>query len=149
MSVHEQAELVLKLYELRRETTMRAARDWYFREFNPESLADVDRAMFGDHNGHLRMVVGYWEMVAALVNHGAIDLELFNDTNGEHVGVFAKLERLLPEIRAKYGPQMAVQLEKLIDATPGGRERIATFRERVTALRAEMAASRAQSASQG
>ena len=56
MSKQEEASLILKLYELRREETMRKARDWYFREFNPQSMADFNTAMFGEHSGHLRMV---------------------------------------------------------------------------------------------
>ena len=139
MSKHEEADLILKLYDLRREETMRKARDWYFREFNPESQADVDEIMLGEHSGHLRMVVSYWEMAAALVNHGAISIELFNDTNGEHLGVFSKLEPLLGEMRAACGPQYLTNVEKLIDATPAGRERVAAIRERMRGIRAELA----------
>src|SRR6266567_2145662 len=104
MSKQEEAGLILKLYELRREETMRKARDWYFREFNPESMADFNNAIFGAQSGYLRMVVSYWDMAAALVNNGAISMELFNDSNGEHIGVFSKIEPLLGEIRAAYGP---------------------------------------------
>src|SRR3984893_10413350 len=125
MSKQEEAGLILKLYELRREETMRKARDWYFREFNPQSIADVNNTMFGEHSGHLRMVITYWDMAAALVNNGAISLELFSDSNGEHIGVFSKIEPLLGEIRAAYGPQFAASFEKLIDATPEGRKRVA------------------------
>ena len=149
MSIHEEADLILKLYELRREPTMRAARDWYFQHFNPETLADVNAAMFSEHSGHLRMVMSYWEMAATLVNHGAISLDLFNDTNGEHIGVFSKLEPLLGEIRAAYGPQYCVNLEKLIDATPGGREKVAGMRERFKGIRAQIEAKQAQAAGKG
>ena len=93
MSKQEEAGLILKLYELRREETMRTARDWYFREFNPQSMADFNSAMFGAHSGHLRMVITYWDMAAALVNDGAIRLEFFNNANGEQFGVFSKIER--------------------------------------------------------
>ena len=79
MSKTEDAGLILKLYELRREETMRKARDWYFREFNPQSMADFNAAIFGEHSGHMRMVLSYWDMAAALVNDGAIRAELFND----------------------------------------------------------------------
>jgi hypothetical protein len=139
MSKHEEADLILKLYELRREETMRKARDWYFLEFNPESLADFDKAMFSQQSGYIRMVSSYWEMAAALVNHGAISIELFNDTNGEHLSVFSKVEPFLGEMRAVYGPQLFANLEKLIDATPGGRERVASYRERMKGIRAKLA----------
>jgi hypothetical protein len=148
MSKQEEAGLILKLYELRREDTMRKARDWYFREFNPQSVADFNDAIFGEHSGHLRMVITYWDMAAALVNNGAISLEFFNDSNGEHIGVFSKIEPLLGDIRAAYGPQFATSFEKLIDATPDGRNRTAAARERMKAIVAEVAARRAKAAQQ-
>ncbi|HWZ33259.1 MAG TPA: hypothetical protein VNX18_18085 [Bryobacteraceae bacterium] len=139
MSKQEEAGLILRLYELRREETMRKARDWYFREFHPQTLAEFNAAIFGEHSGHLRMVTTYWDMAAALVNHGAISMELFSDTNGEHIGVFAKIELLLGEIRAAYGPQYAANLEKLIDAAPDGRKRVAASREQMKGIRAQLA----------
>jgi len=140
MSKQEEAGLILKLYELRREGTMRQARDWFFRDFNPESLTDFQKAMVSEHSGHLRMVVTYWDMAATLVNHGAIDRELFNDANGEHVGVFAKIEPILADIRGVYSPKFAANLEKLIDATPDGRKQSAAQRERIKAIQAQLAA---------
>ncbi|HET9942186.1 MAG TPA: hypothetical protein VFR05_02525 [Terriglobia bacterium] len=136
MAIHDEAALILQLYDLRREETMRTARNWYAREFNPESMADIEKAFFGEHSAHLRMVASYWDMAAALVNNGAISAQLFNDTNGEQYLVFGKLEPFLKEIRGAFGPQFAVQLEKLIDATPGGRERAINTRERMKAIRA-------------
>ncbi|HEY7306383.1 MAG TPA: hypothetical protein VH601_19825 [Bryobacteraceae bacterium] len=144
MSKHQEADLILKLYELRREATMRKARDWFFLEFNPESIADFKEIMLGEHSGHLRMVMSYWDMAAAFVNHGAIGRELFNETNGEHFSVFAKLEPILAEARGLIGPQFLANLEKLIDATPEGRSRLAAIRERMKAIRAEVAARQAQ-----
>ena len=147
MSKQEEAGLILKLYELRREETMRKARDWYFREFNPQTMADFNTAMLGEHSGHLRMVVSYWDMAAALVNNGAISLELFNDSNGEHLAVFSKIEPLLGEIRA-FAPPFAANIEKLIDAMPDGRKRVAAIRERMKAIGARLAENQAKSARQ-
>jgi hypothetical protein len=79
-------------------------------------------------------------MAAALVNNGAIGQTLFNEANGEHFLVFGKLEPFLKDIRGAIGPYFGVNLEKLIDATPGGRERAAAARERMKALRARMLA---------
>ena len=146
MSIHAEADLILKLYNLRREETLRAARDWYFREFHPQSIEDVSNAMMGEHSGHLRMVVSYWDMAAALVNHGAISLEMFDDTNGEFIGVFMKLQPFLAEIRAAYGPRFLVSVEKLIDSLPHGRERVNEMRERMKQMMATMANRRAQAA---
>jgi hypothetical protein len=85
-------------------------------------------------------------MAAALVNDGAISLELFNKSNGEHIGVFAKVEPLLGEIRASYGPHYAASLEELIDASPDGRKRSAAVRERMKAVRAQLAARQTKAA---
>jgi hypothetical protein len=147
MSKQEEAGLILKLYELRREETMRKARDWYFRDFNPQSVADFTAAMMGDQSAYLRMVISYWDMAAGLVNNGAISLQLFNETNGEHLGVFGKVEPLVGEIRAAIGPQFAANMEKLIDATPDGRKKTAEMRERLKNIRAQMEARRAKAAS--
>jgi hypothetical protein len=146
MSKQDEASLILKLYELRREEVMRKARDWFFRDFHPQSMADFNNAMFSEHSGHLRMVITYWDMAAALVNNGAISLEMYNDSNGEHIGVFSKIEPLLGEIRAAYAPQFAANLEKLIDATPDGRKRVAAARERMQVIRTQMAQRQAKSA---
>jgi hypothetical protein len=142
MAIHDEADLILKLYDLRREQTMRTARDWFAREFHPESMADVEKVLFGEHSGHLRMVLTYWDMAAALVNSGAISVQLFTDTNGEQFVAYGKMEPFLKELRASWGPNYLVQLEKLVDATPGGRERAAGVRERMKAIRARLAAAK-------
>ncbi|HEX7362197.1 MAG TPA: hypothetical protein VF283_17035 [Bryobacteraceae bacterium] len=150
MSKQEEAGLILKLYELRREETLRKAREWYFRDFNPESMADITQAMSTDKSAYLRMVLSYWEMAAGLVNHGAISQELFNDTNGEHLATFAKIEPFLTEARATFHPGYLANLEKLIDATPDGRQKVAKIRERIAAqIRARVAAQRAGASPQG
>jgi len=140
MAIQDEAALILQLYDLRREDTMRMARDWFARDFNPESMADIESALSSEHSGHLRMVVSYWDMAAALVQNGAISMQLFNDTNGEQFMVFGKIEPFLQDIRNAFGPYFLTNLEKLIDATPGGRERAATMRERMKTMRTRMAA---------
>src|SRR5215204_301763 len=88
----ESADLILKLYDLRREETMRKARNWMF-SFNPKSAEDIGKTMMDLEVGaYLRMVLSYWDMAAALVNHGAIDPDMFAETNTEYIGVYAKME---------------------------------------------------------
>ena len=142
MSKEAQAGLILKMYDLRREETMRVARDWFFREFNPATLDDFQAAMFGPHSGHLRMVISYWDMYAALVLHDAIDANLFRDCNGEHIGVFSKIEPILKDVQQAYTPRFAANLEKLIDQTPDGRQQTAAQRERMKAIMEKMAKSK-------
>jgi hypothetical protein len=146
MSKQEEASLILKLYELRREETLRKARNWYFREFHPQSLEDFTAVLFSENSGYMRMVITYWDMAAALVNNGAISLQMFTDSNQEYVGVFSKIEPILGEIRANYGPGFAVNFEKLIDAIPDGRKQVAASRERMKAIRQQIAQKQAKSA---
>ena len=145
MSKQEEAGLILKLYELRRDETMRKARDWYAMHFHPETIADFTEAMTGQHSGYLRMVVSYWDMAAGFVNAGAISMDMFNNANGEHLMVYSKIEPMLPEIQAAIGPQFAAQLKKMVDAMPDGKQRVAAIRERMKQIRA-IVASQAQAA---
>ncbi len=127
----EDANLILRLYEIRREERMRRARDWFITGFNPESVQDILSALVGEHSADFRMVASYWDMAAALVNYGAIDEEMFNDINTEHVAVYAKLQPFLAEIRAVPGvpPYLYLKnLEPLVMRTPDAQERIAAMR---------------------
>ncbi|MEO7659558.1 MAG: hypothetical protein ABIV48_08080 [Pyrinomonadaceae bacterium] len=130
MSKVESADLILKLYDLRREATMREARNWMF-SFNPASAEEYMKTMMDpDVGGYLRMVVSYWDMAAALVNHGAIDVEMFNDTVGEHILVFAKIQPLLGELRELFqSPEAFKHLEKVIMDAPNGAEKLAKTQE--------------------
>jgi hypothetical protein len=143
MSKHEDANLILKLYDLRRETVMRDARNWFFT-FNPTSLEDIREALLSEHSGHYRMVISYWDMAAAMVNNGAIDEKLFNETNGEHIFVYAKIAPVIEDIRSMFGsPEFLLNLETLVKRIPNIEEKITTMRERMkqfAALRAERAA---------
>src|SRR5687768_3884313 len=80
-SAYESADLLLKLYDLRREPTMRQARQW-FGTFHPESADDITAALRSEHSSYYRMVTTYWDMAASFVNNGAIDEKMFNDANG-------------------------------------------------------------------
>ena len=133
------ADLILKLYDLRREETMRKARDWMIR-FNPDSMQDIINVILSEHSAYFRMVTSYWEMAASLVNHGAIDEEMFNDANGEHLVVFAKLQPFLADMRAQFSPNSFQHLEQLVMRTPDVDARLAAIRERFrrfAAMRAE------------
>jgi hypothetical protein len=125
MSKVESADLILKLYDLRREDKMREARNWIF-SFNPTSVDEYWATMMDPQvGGYLRMVTSYWDMAASLVNHGAIDADMFNDTVGEHIMVFAKIQPILAELRERFqNPKAFQHLEKLILDQPDGQERI-------------------------
>jgi hypothetical protein len=124
------AELILKLYDLRRESVMREARNWFFT-FNPESMEDIQRAGMGEHSAHYRMVTSYWDMACSFVNHGAIDPEMFHDANGEHVVVFAKIQPFLEQLRATVSPVYMQHLEKVVMSMPNIEERMTRTREMI------------------
>ena len=142
MGKHEDADLILKLYDLRRETVMRDARNWLFT-FNPTSVEDVMTTMMGEHSGHFRMVVSYWDMACAMVTNGAIDEEFFNQTNGEHVFVYMKIEPVLEAIRQMFdNPKFCQNLETVVKRIPDIETQLPKMRERMAkfaSIRAEQA----------
>ncbi|HUR97371.1 MAG TPA: hypothetical protein VMZ26_04805 [Pyrinomonadaceae bacterium] len=142
------AELIMKLYDLRREETMRKARNWMFT-FNPTSAEDIENTMMNPETGALlRMVLSYWDMAGAFVNHGAIDADMFNQTSGEHIGAFAKIEPFIEELRAKWGqPDAFKNLEKVIYDKPGGKEQLVRTREWMKSIQEKMAAAQSSEAS--
>ena len=136
----ESAQLILQLYELRREPVMRAARHWFTREFHPDSFEDVKAVMASEHNPQVRMVIGYWDMACSLVVHGALDRQMFLDANGEVFATFAKVQPLLAAIRTGTGVTgFAKVLEMVLMSEPGIEERLDAVRKR---LRAQAAAAR-------
>ena len=131
MGKAKDADLILKLYDLRREKTMRDARNWFFT-FDPKTPQDFVEDVTSDKSGLYRMVTSYWDMACSLVNNGAIDAQMFNDANGEHLFVFAKMEPFLPALREEMGnPDFLEHLEKVVKATPNYEAKLAAIRERI------------------
>ena len=147
MSKAESADLILKLYDLRREDKMREARNWIF-SFNPTTVDEYWATMMDPQvGGYLRMVTSYWDMAASLVNHGAIDAEMFNDTVGEHIMVFAKVQPLLAELRERFqNPKAFQHLEKLILDQPDGQERVTKTQEFMKMIGEQIATQQAATA---
>jgi hypothetical protein len=136
----ESADLILKLYDLRREETMRKARNWFFM-FNPTTAEDIEKTMMDrEVGGLLRMVLSYWDMAGAMVNQGAIDAELFRATNGEYIGVYAKIEPFIAGLREKWQmPEAFENLEKLVLDQPNGIEQVRKTQEWMKQIQAQMA----------
>jgi hypothetical protein len=140
MGKQEDANLILRLYELRREPVMRQARTWFFG-FNPTSVQDFIDTLFGENSGYYRMVVSYWDMAASLVNHGAIDEAMFNDSAGEMIFVWAKIEQFVPELRTMFNNPDAFQnFEKLVKRIPNIDQKMANMRELMKRFQALQAA---------
>ena len=137
-SPYESATLLIRLYELRRDPTMREARTWFARSFNPDTIEDMMQALSGPNSAHFRMVTSYWDMAASFVVNGAIDQQMFNDANGEHLVVFAKIEPFIGEYRRRMGnPASLASLEAIIMRAPDAKERLASIRDRFRAMAAK------------
>jgi hypothetical protein len=120
------AELILKLYDLRREAEMRKARHWWTTTFWPQTADDIMKIssnMGSQENNWWRQVSGYWSMAASLVEHGALDRDLFLEPSfsGEMFLIFAKVKPFLKELRAKQSPTMFLMIEGLVNSTEGSR----------------------------
>jgi hypothetical protein len=135
------AQLILHLYDLRREAEMRKARSWWIGEFWPQSADDfmkVAGAMGSQENNWLRQVGGYWSMAASFVLQGALNEELFLQpaVSGEMYFLLAKVQPFLKELREKSGdPLMFGNIEKVITGSKFGRERLKLTLKRVETMR--------------
>jgi hypothetical protein len=144
---HEQADMLLKLYELRREPRRRDARDWFFRNFHQQSLAER-ASLTPEQDASVRMVTSYWEMVAGLVKRGLVDEDLFFENTAEFWIVWDRLKPLSHEVRsATKDPHVWENLEKLAVRYEIWRERrapgsIAAMRELMQRARAAQAGER-------
>jgi len=111
---HEQANLLLKLYELRREPRLREARAWFAANFDAKTPEEVMQKFppGTEANASMRMTIGYWEMAAGFANRGLIDDDLFFENAGEGFFVYDRLRELLPAMRAAFkNPHAWEQLE--------------------------------------
>jgi len=136
----ENAQLNLQLFELRREPVLREARDWFLREFNPESFTELVALAGGERNASFRMVLGYWDMAASLVTTGAIDADAFRAAHGEVFATFSKIYLHLDELRKASGePDYCKHLETVALSTPNAE---AILKRRREALRAATKARR-------
>lgn len=140
---HESADLILKLYDLRREALMRKAREWYFT-FNPETVEDVSTAARGENSAYFRMVVSYWDMACSFVNNGAIDEKMFADATGEQNFVFAKLHPFITQMREiSKQPNYLAHLEKYVMRQPDAEQRMESLRAMSKQMNAQRAAAAA------
>jgi hypothetical protein len=110
------AELLLRLYELRREEKLRRAREWLIGKFQADSVEDLERQLppGSEGNAFFRMVVSYWDMAASLVNHGLLKEELFFENTAEFWLVWEKVRQFAPALReARKNPLAWKSLETL------------------------------------
>jgi hypothetical protein len=134
----DDANLVLRLYELRREEKLRAAREWYRTKCVPLSVEDI-KAIYntpGEENTSFRMATTYWDMACSFVACGVLHPELFIQSGGESLMIWSRVEEFVPRIRQEMGmPWFLGNIEKTIAMTPSAQERLALFRARLAPMR--------------
>jgi len=131
------AEIILKLYELRTEAVLRQARAWMTGEFwpnTPEDFFAVAQNPRDPHNAFFRQVTTYWEMAAAMVLHGAVSVELFVDCNAEGFFLLAKFAHILEAIREKM-PTFLNKTSELVNRFPAAAARYEMTLKNVAARR--------------
>lgn len=139
------AQLILQLYDLRREAEMRKARNWWLVNFwpnTPDDFIKVASNLGTQENAWFRQVAGYWDMASSMVLHGAIHPDLFLEGgfSGEMFFIYGKLQPMLKELREKMqSPGLFRNVENVIMSSKAGRERLKMISARVESRRKAMA----------
>jgi len=146
-ATHEQANLLLKLYDLRREPRLREARAWFMSQFWANSAEEIMQKypQGSEANASMRMVGSYWEMACGLVNRGLIDDELFFESSAEFWFVFERIRPILAGLRAmNHNPIAYKQIESAVARLEQHWNRVAPgmvemYRERIAQMRDQAA----------
>jgi len=139
------AQLILQLYDLRREAEMRKARNWWMTEFFPQSAEDfmkIAQAFGTQQNAWLRQVGGYWGMVTSFVLQGVLNEDLFLQPgfSGELFVMYAKIHPIVKDLREKLGdPEFFANVEKAVTRTKWGKNRLQFMIKRVEVMRQKLA----------
>ena len=130
---YQDADLVLRVYEMRREAVMRASRDAFNAKFWPANYEEMKAVAAPGHelNAAYRQLGTYWEMVYGLVRHGIVNPEYFMETNGEGIFLYAKVEPYLEQLRKDFNPLILLNTEWVAKETERGRLLTSMFRARV------------------
>lgn len=131
---HRDAELILKLYDLRRESVMRASRSAIV-QWQPRSYEDVVAITqpTHPHNAAWRQVSSYWEMAYGFARHGIVNAELLAENGGEGFILYAKLEPHLPRMRKEISPTVLQNAEWMARKSPTAKKRVELFKKRIAA----------------
>ena len=148
---HEQAQLQLKLYDLRREERLRKARDWFAKNFFAETLDEAMKVapMGTDQGAFFMMVVSYWDQACAMLNYGLLNEDLFFETSGEFVGVWERVKPTIPEARQRFqNKEFLAHLQKAAERFEQWSEKrspgqMAAMRQMMKMMRAQQTAAKA------
>ncbi len=147
MATPQDAELILKLYDLRREPEMRKARNYIAFEFWPQSFEEFEKAALtpgADSNRYFRQALSYWEMAVSLVLNGALNEDLFLDNAAEAFFYYAKIKPFIPKTRERFGPDFLRQIETLIAKSPKAAQKAENIAKRAEAVGKMLAEARAK-----
>jgi len=147
---HADAELLLRLYEMRRDPELRRARQWFLTDFKPSGWIEIKLRYLShsDEDRHFRMTTSYWEMVGTLVNRGVLHPELFFDHTGEDIVTWDRCKGWITEARADIRPTYLYQFERMVEAHQAFRARsIAAYTKGKAGRRSAPAAKAANRAS--
>lgn len=135
---HHDAEIVIRLYELRREPVMRASRDSISQKFIPKTFEEFAAITKAEHplNPAYRQVGSYWELAYGLIKHGVLHPDLAMESNGEGMILFAKAQPWLEKIRAELNPRAFLNAEWVATQTEAGKRVYAIFEARAKKQRA-------------
>jgi hypothetical protein len=144
---HEQAQLHLQVFEMRREARLRQARDWFIKNYFADTFEEAMRiAPMGSEGGtNVMMVLGYWEQACALLNYGLLHEGLFFETSGEFFGVWERVKAVVPQMREKFVyKDYLAHLEKTAQRFEAWTEsrnpgHVAAMREWMKQMRSQMA----------
>jgi hypothetical protein len=147
---HEQGQLQLQLYDLRREAKLRQARDWFVQNYFVDTFEDSQRiAPFGSQEGtYVMMVLSYWEQACAFLNHGLLHEQLFFENSGEFFGVWERVKPVVPKMREMFRQNLflanlekaAQRFEKFVEASsPGALEAMRQFTQQMRSAKAQKA----------
>ena len=143
----QDAQLILELYELRREAVMRKARAFLVSEFWPSSYDEfkaIASAFGTEHNAYFRQVFSYWDMAAVMVLEGIINEDLFFKTNGEPYFLWAKYKAFVPQVRKDFNnPEFMLHIEQLATKSAQAKDRVKTLEGRIKARASQIAAAKA------
>jgi hypothetical protein len=130
---HHDAELILKIYDLRREPVMRESRDAINKDFWPRTEAEALAILQPDHplNRAYRQSSTYWEMVYGMAKHGVVHTEFLLESNGEGLLLFARVEPYLAAIRAQTNPRALMNCEWVAGSCELAKAIMTTFRGRI------------------
>jgi hypothetical protein len=130
---HHDAELVLKIYDMRREPVMRQSRDAINRDFWPRDEKEALAILAPEHplNTAWRQTTTYWEMVYGMAKHGVVHTEFLLESNGEGLFLFARVEPYLAALRAQTSPRVLKNAEWIAGSCDLAQAILTTFRGRI------------------